>query len=78
MIEKKLLKGCADFYENKHTNSDLLSVNFTDLSDEEYYRELEKANFVLIKNYYRKKMGEVLAKTRKLYREKDDSFRGFR
>lgn len=77
-IEKGLLKDCEDFYENKHINSDLLSVNFTDLSDDEFHQELEKANEVLIKNYYRIKTEETLTRARKLYREKDRSFRGFR
>ena len=27
-IENGLLKDCEDFYENKHTNSDLLAINF--------------------------------------------------
>src|SRR4030042_2752179 len=52
-IEKGLLKDCADFYENKHTNSDLLSVNFTDLSDDEFYRVLFEANKTLLENYYK-------------------------
>ena len=26
-----LLRDCEDFYENKHINSDLLAVNFTDM-----------------------------------------------
>lgn len=30
-IENGLLKDCEDFYENKHINSDLLTINFTDL-----------------------------------------------
>lgn len=43
-IEKGLLKDCEDFYDNKHTNSDLLSVNFTDLSDEKIHELLFEAN----------------------------------
>lgn len=77
-IEKGLLKDCEDFYEHKHINSDLLSVNFTELSNEEFHQELEKANEVLIRNYCRKKMEETLAKVRKLYQQKDQTFRGFR
>ena len=44
-IEKGLLKDCADFYENKHTNSDLLSVNFTGLSNKEFHHLLFEAGY---------------------------------
>lgn len=77
-IEKGLLKDCEDFYENKHVNSDLLSVNFTDLSDEEFHKELYKANEKLIKRYYSFKLERALETARKLYFEKDATFRGFR
>ena len=77
-MEMGLLKDCQDFYENKHLNSDLLSVNFTEMSDKEFYDSLEKANIRLIANYFDKKKMFLWAQTRKLYREKDDSFRGFR
>ncbi|MHC4630713.1 MAG: B12-binding domain-containing radical SAM protein [Planctomycetota bacterium] len=77
-IEKRLLKDCEDFYENKHMNSDLLAVNFTDMSDEEFHRCLLDANTRLLKNYYQKKLRSVLEQTRKLYLEKDAGFRGFR
>ena len=50
-IEKGLLKGIGDFYE-KHKNSDLLTVNFTDLSDDEFHRELYEANYFLLSDYY--------------------------
>lgn len=77
-IEKGLLKDCEDFYENKHTNSDLLAVNFTDMSDEEFHKSLFEANERLINNYYKSKLESVLDQARKLYLEKDNSFRGFR
>lgn len=77
-IEKGLLKDCADFYENKHINSDLLSVNFTQLSDEEFYSALLVANSRLLTNYYQKRLESVLAQTRNLYINKDAGFRGFR
>ena len=50
-IEHGLLKDTADFYENKHTNSDLLAVNFTKHSDEEIYKKLYEANMRLIDCY---------------------------
>jgi len=77
-IEKGLLKDCADFYENKHINSDLLSVNFTDLSDDEFHRVLLEANKTLLENYYQHQLQKMIGITEKLYLEKDASFRGYR
>jgi len=77
-IEKGLLKDCEDFYENKHTNSDLLAVNFTDLSEEEFYQCLLEANTELIKNHFKKKLLVECQRAEKLYLEKDTTFRGFR
>lgn len=77
-IQKGLLKDCEDFYENKHTNSDLLAVNFTDLSDDEVHRLLYEANKKLIENYYSFQLNRSLETARKLYFEQDASFRGFR
>jgi len=77
-IEKGLLKDCEDFYENKHINSDLLTVNFTDLTDDEFHGELFKANKILISNYYRSLADKTIEDAHKLYLEKDTSFRGFR
>ncbi|MBF0557359.1 MAG: B12-binding domain-containing radical SAM protein [Nitrospirae bacterium] len=77
-IEKGLCKDCEDFYEHKHVNSDLLSVNFTELSDDEFHEALCEANTRLLTNYYEKNLNEALVQTKKLYLEKDASFRGFR
>ncbi|MEW6181622.1 MAG: radical SAM protein [Bacillota bacterium] len=77
-IEKGLLKDCEDFYENKHLNSDLLAVNFTDMSDEEFHRALFEANSILIKNYFEKEHRSVIAQARKLYLDNNAAFRGFR
>jgi anaerobic magnesium-protoporphyrin IX monomethyl ester cyclase len=77
-IKKGLLEGPQDFYENKHTNSDLLSVNFTNLSNEEFHRLLYEANQVLIEKYFHEKKKSFIEKARKLYLENDQSFRGFR
>ncbi|MDD5269595.1 MAG: radical SAM protein [Candidatus Omnitrophica bacterium] len=77
-IEKGLLKDCADFYENKHVNSDLPSVNFTDLSEQEYLGCLLDANKRLIKEYYGRKLSDSMDQVNKLYLEKDANFRGFR
>jgi hypothetical protein len=77
-VRRGLLKDCEDFYENKHTNSDLLTINFTDLSDEEFHRCLYEANKVLLESYYQFQKVRRLEEARKLYLEKDASFRGFR
>jgi len=77
-IEKGLLKNCEDFYENKHVNSDLLSVNFTNMSDDEFHQALFEANSELISNYFEKKRAATIDQARKLYMELDKSFRGFR
>ncbi len=77
-IEKGLLKDCADFYENKHLNSDLLSVNFTDLSDDEFNLALLDANTRLLSNYYEKQLASALEQIKALYLHKKVNFRGFR
>ena len=77
-IEKGLLKDCEDFYEKKHTNSDLLTVNFTELSDDEFYECLLEANTRLLENYHQKKLTSSLKQTKNLYNNKDAGFRGFR
>jgi anaerobic magnesium-protoporphyrin IX monomethyl ester cyclase len=77
-IEKGLLKDIEDFYENKHINSDLLSVNFTDLTDDEFYDALCKANKTLIRNAFKKKEEELIKRTEELYYYRNTNFRGFR
>lgn len=77
-IRKGLIKDCEDFYENKHVNSDLLSINFTNLSDKEFHLCLLEANTALLKNYFRNKFSHSIEDAKKLYIEKDASFRGFR
>lgn len=77
-LREGLLKDCQDFYENKHVNSDLLAVNFTELSDEEFHRALYEANNALLQNYFDKKRDSCVSKLKKLYFESDASFRGFR
>ncbi|MDA8227388.1 MAG: radical SAM protein [Desulfitobacterium hafniense] len=77
-IEKGLLRDCEDFYEHKHVNSDLLSVNFTDLDDDEFHRLLCEANQKLLLSYYSTQIEKTKAVLHKLYFEKDSSFRGFR
>ena len=77
-IKKGLLKDCEDFYENKHINSDLLAVNFTDLTDDELHRSLMEANITLLANYYKRKLALMTDVTKNLYLNKDANFRGYR
>lgn len=77
-IEKGLLKGPKDFYENKHINSDLLAVNFTNMTDDKFHEALFKANKTLLEAYYKQSCKNAIKTARKLYIDKDSSFRGFR
>lgn len=77
-IEKGLLKDIEDFYEHKHVNSDLLAVNFTSLTDEEFYAALMKANETLLSNYYDAQKRQILAVEHDLYRNRNAEFKGFR
>jgi radical SAM superfamily enzyme YgiQ (UPF0313 family) len=77
-IKEGLLKDCDDFYENKHLNSDLLAINFTDMTDHQFHEALCWANSVLIENYYNRKKMQIIDQTRKFYAEKDITFRGYR
>lgn len=77
-IENGLIKDTEDFYENKHLNSDLLSVNFTKYTDEEIYGALYKANLRLIKRYSEVQVERSEKICRDLYYNKNAAFRGFR
>ncbi|MDD5292489.1 MAG: radical SAM protein [Candidatus Omnitrophica bacterium] len=77
-IEKGLLKDCEDFYENKHVNSDLLTVNFTNISDDKFHELLLEANSRLINNYFNNKLKATLEDARRLYLDRNVGFRGFR
>lgn len=77
-VSMGLIKDVADFYENKHLNSDLISVNFTELTDDEYYEALTEANVRLVENYYEKQKERSLKAAHDLYEKRDATFRGFR
>lgn len=76
-IKNGLIKDCEDFYA-KHVNSDLVSVNFTDFTDEEFHACLLDANIKLITSYYNKKLGYAIEKSKNLYFDKNANFRGYR
>lgn len=77
-IQKGLLKDCEDFYENKHLNSDLMSINFTDLTDDEFHAALHEANVTLLEHYFKHALDKAKEAAHRLYMERDASFRGFR
>lgn len=77
-IAEGLLEGPADFYENKHTNTDLLSVNFTPLTDDDFYDALHLANEQIVGLYCSQLQWRYHEQLRRLYRDKDATFRGFR
>jgi anaerobic magnesium-protoporphyrin IX monomethyl ester cyclase len=77
-IKRGLLKDTEDFYENKYKNSDLLTVNFTDLDDKSFHQHLYVANWNLLKNYYDKKFGTSAKAFYNLYTGLDKNFRGMR
>jgi radical SAM superfamily enzyme YgiQ (UPF0313 family) len=77
-IKKGLMKDVADFYENKHLNSEFLAVNFTDITDDEFHDALMNANIRLISNHFDKKKASWIEQTRHLYTTKDINFRGYR
>ena len=77
-IKKGLLQDCEDFYEHKHVNSDLLAVNFTEMTDDEFHSSLFEANKKLITNYFLNQAKRTIGNAQKLYFEKNAKFRGFR
>ncbi len=77
-IKKGLLRDCADFYENKHINSDLLAINFTDMTNDEFHQSLYEANSILLENYFKNKLISYDKQMKNLYINLDSNFRGFR
>lgn len=75
-----MLEGIEDFYENKHLNSDLMCVNFTDMTDDEYYEALKEANIELINFFFDKNENRdaTIQNCINLYDNRDANFRGFR
>jgi len=76
-IEKGLLKDCEDFYA-KNINSDLLTVNFTNMNDDEFHQALHDANYRLLSKYNEVQQQNTENMLEQLYVHKNASFRGFR
>jgi len=77
-VNDGLVKDAEDFYENKHVNSDLISVNFMDCTTEEAHKMLNWANFQLMQNFADKRMDENAKKCTSLYIDGNTNFRGWR
>lgn len=77
-VKNGYLKDTADFYENKHKNSDLLTCNFTPLSDKEFYQALSDANEILLDNYQNRVKKQMKETLDQLYVGQNTKFRGFR
>lgn len=77
-VREGMIKDTADFYENKHVNSDLLTCNFTPMSDEEFYEALSEANEILLNNYHDRIKSNIKNQLDDLYVGQNTSFRGFR
>lgn len=74
-VERGLLKNVDDFYK-KYLNSDRMTVNFTDIADNEFYQLLFEANKEVISDYYTKVANRNIEGFRKCYFDYDVSFRG--
>lgn len=72
------IKDVAEFYEKKHTNSDLISVNFTQNTDDEIYAALYKANKRLLEAYNEHQAKTAAELCEYIYKYRDANFRGFR
>lgn len=57
-LDKGLLSGPEDFFE-KFRNSDLVTVNFTNIPNDEFYRMLFEANRELILDHYQHSKGNM-------------------
>jgi len=77
-VERGLVKDVEDFYENIHLNSDLYSVNFTKYSFDEVHDALYRANMILIDRQIDFIKNKWKKECKKLYKEKNINFRGFR
>jgi hypothetical protein len=53
-------------------------VNFTDLTEDEFHAGLNRANRILVENYFEKKKQSYTEQMNRLYSGNDMNFRGFR
>ena len=77
-LDHGLVESTEDFYENKHVNSDLLAVNFTDYTDNEVHEALYHANKKLINRYQELQRENNEKICYDLYMNRNVAFCGFR
>ena len=66
-----------DFYK-LHNNLELLTVNFTDIPDDEFFQLMYDANQEIIGDYYKRQESKMIENFGNIYFKKDFDFRGFR
>ena len=76
-IQKGSLTGPNDFYE-KHKNLELLTVNFTDIPDDEFHQLMFNANKEIIEYYFEHLKQEKISIYHDVYFNKNYNFRGAR
>ena len=76
-VENGLIKDAEDFYENKHTNSDLFTCMLMDMDMDDAHLQLCAANGSLYINYLSAKNSDMIEATSKFY-QNGGEFRGFR
>ena len=76
-VKEGKLKGPADFFD-KFTNSDRLTVNFTDIPDEKFYMHLYQVNADLVRKYYEHNRMMLTRKFFNVYFNDEVTFRGAR
>lgn len=76
-INDGLLEGPEDFYERKHRNSDLFTVNFMDMPIKSAHLQLMSANEDLLENYMTKRARSMMNTASEMYLH-GYTFRGFR
>lgn len=82
-IEKGLIKDAGDFFE-KFKNSDLVTFNFTDMTEQQMYEALYKANKELVLDHFEhtskdmEAANEILNGFYNLYFKGETKFRGAR
>ena len=76
-VKKNLLKDVEDFYD-KYQNTDRITANLTDMTDQDFYEALYEANKIVLEDYYKKVKENSIEAFRRCYFEGDISFRGSR
>ncbi|MDR4508950.1 MAG: B12-binding domain-containing radical SAM protein [Candidatus Brocadiaceae bacterium] len=76
-VQSGLLRGPEDFYE-KHKNVELLTVNMTEISEDDFYKTLFETNQEIIRNFYNDKLNQDVDSFRQVYFGGEYGYRGAR